>query len=81
VQSQGLLTPEDVAEIFGRSQWEGAASGGRAEPASAVDVDGGADPVRLYLREMGKVSLLTRDGEVRIARRIEDAQRHVLAVV
>jgi RNA polymerase primary sigma factor len=73
--------PEDVAEIFGRSQWEGAASGGRAEPASAVDVDGGADPVRLYLREMGKVSLLTRDGEVRIARRIEDAQRHVLAEV
>ena len=33
----------------------------------------GADPVRLYLREMGKVALLTRDGEVRIARRIEDA--------
>jgi RNA polymerase primary sigma factor len=73
--------PEDVAEIFGRSQWEGGSSGSRAEPASTVDVDGGADPVRLYLREMGKVSLLSRDGEVRIARRIEDAQRHVLAEV
>ena len=32
------------------------------------------DPVRMYLREMGKVPLLDREGEVRIARRIEEAQ-------
>ncbi len=39
------------------------------------------DPVRLYLRKMGSVSLLTREGEVEIAKRIEDGERRVLAVV
>ena len=36
------------------------------------------DPVRLYLRKMGTVSLLTREGEVELARRIEQAQRELL---
>jgi RNA polymerase primary sigma factor len=36
------------------------------------------DPVRMYLREMGTVPLLTREGEVEIARRIEHGQRAVL---
>ena len=36
------------------------------------------DPVRLYLREMGTVPLLTREGEVEIARRIERGQNTVL---
>jgi len=35
------------------------------------------DPVRLYLRKMGSVSLLTREGEVEIAKRIEDGEREV----
>ncbi len=39
------------------------------------------DPVRMYLRKMGSVSLLTREGEVEIARRIEDGERQVLEVV
>jgi RNA polymerase primary sigma factor len=39
------------------------------------------DPVRMYLREMGSVSLLTREGEVEIARRIESGKREVLSVV
>lgn len=39
------------------------------------------DPVRLYLRKMGAVSLLTREGEVEIAKRIEDGERSVLQVV
>jgi RNA polymerase primary sigma factor len=34
-----------------------------------------SDPVRMYLREMGSVSLLTREGEVEIAKRIENGQR------
>ena len=37
-----------------------------------------SDPVRMYLREMGTVPLLTRDGEVEIARRIERGQKTVL---
>src|ERR1017187_8922749 len=36
------------------------------------------DPVRLYLREMGTVSLLTREGEVVIAKRIERSQNNIL---
>src|ERR1700674_1929891 len=36
------------------------------------------DPVRIYLREMGVVPLLTREGEVDIAKRIERGQRRVL---
>lgn len=37
-----------------------------------------ADPVRLYLRKMGSVSLLTREGEVEIARRIEKGEREIV---
>jgi RNA polymerase primary sigma factor len=36
------------------------------------------DPVRLYLKEMGMVSLLTREGEVEIAKRIEEGEKEVL---
>jgi RNA polymerase primary sigma factor len=39
------------------------------------------DPVRVYLREMGSVSLLTREGEVEIAQRIEAAEDAALAAV
>ncbi len=39
------------------------------------------DPVWMYLREMGSVSLLTREGEVEIAKRIESGKREVLSVV
>jgi RNA polymerase primary sigma factor len=43
---------------------------------------GPADPVRVYLREMGQVSLLTREGEVQIAQRIEQAvDAHLAALV
>ena len=36
------------------------------------------DPVRLYMREMGSVDLLTREGEIAIAKRIEDGARDLL---
>jgi len=54
-----------------------------AEELLDLEIPAGAgekinDPVRLYLREMGTVPLLTRDGEVEIARRIERGQRTVL---
>ena len=39
------------------------------------------DPVRMYLREMGKVPLLTREGEVTIAKRIEEGERQVIAAL
>jgi len=57
----------------------------RKRPSSTSrDLDDGGtnDPIRVYLREMGQVSLLTREGEVEIAKRIEAAQRdRILAVI
>ncbi len=47
------------------------------EKKEASDVKG-TDPVRLYLRKMGSVSLLTREGEVEIARRIEKGEREIV---
>ncbi|MFH1143739.1 MAG: RNA polymerase sigma factor RpoD [Candidatus Eisenbacteria bacterium] len=46
----------------------------KAVPAQAVRYD---DPVRMYLREMGRVPLLDREGEVRIAMRIEAAEGRI----
>tara|TARA_B100000686_G_scaffold339560_1_gene413841 strand:- start:555 stop:2321 length:1767 start_codon:yes stop_codon:yes gene_type:complete len=43
-----------------------------------VSVD---DPVRMYLREMGTISLLTREGEVEIAKRIEEGQNEVISAM
>ena len=39
------------------------------------------DPVRMYLREMGKTPLLTREGEIRIAKRIEEGRKEVADAV
>ncbi|TLX22621.1 RNA polymerase sigma factor RpoD [Thermomonas fusca] len=45
-----------------------------AAALSSVDTEGGrtTDPVRMYMREMGTVDLLTREGEIAIAKRIEE---------
>jgi RNA polymerase primary sigma factor len=40
-----------------------------------------SDPVRMYLREMGSVSLLTREGEVEIAKRIEEGEKEMAGVI
>ncbi len=47
---------------------------------AAVESDAGrtTDPVRMYMREMGTVELLTREGEIEIAKRIEDGIRGVM---
>jgi RNA polymerase primary sigma factor len=39
------------------------------------------DPVRLYLKEMGSVPLLTRDGEIKIAQRIEEGKKDVFSIL
>jgi len=46
-------------------------------PGYLADSDSGGDPIRMYLREMSTVALLDRDGEVRIARRIESGERKI----
>ena len=39
------------------------------------------DPVRMYMREMGSVELLTREGEIEIAKRIEDGLKHMIQAI
>jgi RNA polymerase primary sigma factor len=54
-------------------------------PKNEEDLDGyyskSNDPVRMYLRKMGSVSLLTREGEVEIAKRIEQGEHMVLSAI
>ncbi len=52
-----------------------------AEALAAVENEKGrtTDPVRMYMREMGTVDLLTRDGEIEIAKRIEEGMRDLLS--
>jgi RNA polymerase primary sigma factor len=54
-----------------------------AEVIATVDSEFGrtTDPVRMYMREMGTVELLTREGEIRIAKRIEKGLNAVKAAV
>lgn len=64
------VTDEDVAE--------------EAEAAlSSVDSEFGrtTDPVRMYMREMGSVGLLTRESEIEIAKRIEGGLRHMIQAI
>ncbi len=68
-----LLTGEDIEIFDARDGNPDAAPSarrrrGREEPASAAPT---SDPVRMYLKEIGKVALLTAEGEVDLARRIE----------
>jgi len=50
---------------------------------SNVDTEFGrtTDPVRMYMREMGSVELLTREGEIEIAKRIEDGLKHMVMAI
>ena len=55
------------------------------KPATRIDSSADAlktnDPVRMYLRKMGSVSLLTREGEIEIAKRIEEGELEVMDVL
>src|SRR5664279_6493298 len=56
----------------------------QAEQAlSTVDSEFGrtTDPVRMYMREMGSVELLTREGEIEIAKRIEEGLKHMIMAI
>jgi RNA polymerase primary sigma factor len=54
-----------------------------AQALSTVDSEFGrtTDPVRMYMREMGSVELLTREGEIEIAKRIEDGLKHMIQAI
>ncbi|CAM3626477.1 MULTISPECIES: RNA polymerase sigma factor RpoD [Halomonas] len=71
---------EDTLMMSDHSADESAAEEAVAALA-AVDSDVGrtTDPVRMYMREMGTVELLTREGEIAIAKRIEEGTREVMS--
>ena len=71
-----LMTEGDTAA-------DEAAAAEAAAALAAVESDAGrtTDPVRMYMREMGTVELLTREGEIVIAKRIEEGIRDVMAAV
>ncbi len=74
-----LVDSADAAKKRERDRTVTAAreQGGKFELHSR-ELDKTNDPVRMYLREMGTVPLLTREGEVEIARRIERGQKNVV---
>jgi RNA polymerase primary sigma factor len=83
---QVMETAPDADELLmtdGDSTADEAAAAEAAAALAAVESDAGrtTDPVRMYMREMGTVELLTREGEIVIAKRIEEGIRDVMAAV
>ena len=80
-----LIEPENVAERESAAHDNGLSvdylEEGRLIDLAADVLGKTDDPVRLYLREMGSIPLLTREGEVEIAKRIEDAHNEVVQAI
>jgi len=73
----------DTLMLTRASVTDEAAAEEAAAALATVDGEFGrtTDPVRMYMREMGTVELLTREGEIVIAKRIEDGQRQMVAAL
>lgn len=71
---------EDILMTDGDSSADEIASAEAAAALAAVETEAGrtTDPVRMYMREMGTVELLTREGEIAIAKRIEEGTRDLM---
>jgi RNA polymerase primary sigma factor len=77
--AESLLLSDNVANVASDDDAEAAAEAA----LSTVDSDFGrtTDPVRMYMREMGSVELLTREGEIEIAKRIEDGLKDMIQAI
>ena len=77
--AESLLLTDDVPTVTSDEEVEAAAEAA----LSTVDSDFGrtTDPVRMYMREMGSVELLTREGEIEIAKRIEDGLSDMIQAI
>mgnify|MGYP001249933331 CR=1 FL=1 len=75
--------PDADALLLAEGSTDEAAAEEAAAALAAVDSELGrtTDPVRMYMREMGTVDLLTREGEIEIAKRIEEGIREVMAAI
>ncbi len=77
--AEDLLLTDNVINVTSDEEAEAAAEAA----LSTVDSDFGrtTDPVRMYMREMGSVELLTREGEIEIAKRIEDGLKDMIQAI
>ncbi|WP_374240889.1 RNA polymerase sigma factor RpoD [Zoogloea sp.] len=77
--AEDLLMSEVAPTVVDDEQAEAEAE----QTLSAVDSEFGrtTDPVRMYMREMGTVELLTREGEIEIAKRIEEGLKHMIQAI
>ena len=75
--------PDADALLLAGGDTDEAAAEEAAAALAAVETDIGrtTDPVRMYMREMGTVELLTREGEIEIAKRIEEGIREVMGAI
>ncbi|MDF3195697.1 RNA polymerase sigma factor RpoD [Pseudomonas sp. 1928-m] len=75
--------PDADALMLADADTDEAAAEEAAAALAAVETDIGrtTDPVRMYMREMGTVELLTREGEIEIAKRIEEGIREVMGAI
>jgi RNA polymerase primary sigma factor len=81
MSSEGSVGGGEESEVTGGL----AADVGLSRASEMAELDNGSsvdsDPLRFYMRKMGSVPLLTREGEVEIAKRIEEGERRVLRAV
>ncbi len=77
--AEALLLTEATPAVVDAAEVEEQAE----QALSTVDSEFGrtTDPVRMYMREMGSVELLTREGEIEIAKRIEDGLKHMIMAI
>lgn len=75
--------PDADALLMAEADTDEAAAEEAAAALAAVETEIGrtTDPVRMYMREMGTVELLTREGEIEIAKRIEEGIREVMGSI
>ena len=74
---------DELLMAEGDSSADDIAAAEAAAALAAVETEAGrtTDPVRMYMREMGTVELLTREGEIVIAKRIEEGIRELMAAL
>src|SRR5476651_1479454 len=77
------VAPDKDSLMLADADTDEAAAEEAAAALAAVETDIGrtTDPVRMYMREMGTVELLTREGEIEIAKRIEEGIREVMSAI
>lgn len=79
---EGLEYEEDLEKLSSllgpRAKFILKPHAGRSEVLSPEEKAPAADPVKLYLRDMGSISLLTREGEIALAKEIERGQKTIL---